>query len=285
MPELNRRIADKLRQIATLLRAQKANPFRINAYRHAAATLEQLDSSVADILDDKGIEGLVSLPAIGEGIAHSIYEYVATGRISRLESLQGANHPETWLCRIPTVGPELAARIHGELHVDSLEALERVLDNGELASLDGVGDKRLEAIASWLQTHLERQQRRARARVEGPGVDEILQVDRDYRTAAAADRLPKIAPRRFNPKNRAWLPIMHETRRGWHFTALFSNTARAHQLGRTQDWVVIYFYDDHHREGQHTVVTETRGKLEGRRVVRGRESKCEEFYAASAGLR
>jgi hypothetical protein len=31
-------------------------------------------------------------------------------------------------------------------------------------------------------------------------------------------------------------------RRGaWHFTALFSNTARAHELRRTRDWVVLYF--------------------------------------------
>lgn len=41
----------------------------------------------------------------------------------------------------------------------------------------------------------------------------------------------------------------------------------------------MYFYDDSHVEGQHTVVTETRGPLTGRRVVRGREAECREFYA------
>ena len=66
----------------------------------------------------------------------------------------------------------------------------------------------------------------------------------------------------------------------WHFTVLFSNTARAHELGRTRDWVVIYFYDDQHEEGQHTVVTETRGPLLGQRVVRGRELECGRHYAA-----
>ncbi|NIW87025.1 MAG: DNA-binding protein, partial [Gammaproteobacteria bacterium] len=83
-----------------------------------------------------------------------------------------------------------------------------------------------------------------------------------------------IAPLRFNPTNEAWLPILHTTRDHWHFTVLFSNTARAHELDRTRDWVVIYYYDDHHQEGQHTVVTETRGPLAGKRVVRGRESEC-----------
>jgi hypothetical protein len=106
----------------------------------------------------------------------------------------------------------------------------------------------------------------------------LLDVDTEYLQRAAAGSLPTIAPRRFNPRSEAWLPIMHTTRDGWHFTALYSNTARAHELGRTHDWVVIYFYDDQHREGQQTVVTETRGPLEGRRVVRGREAECAAHY-------
>ena len=44
--------------------------------------------------------------------------------------------------------------------------------------------------------------------------------------------LTTIAPRRFNPEGKSWLPVMHTRRGAWHFTALFSNTARAHELGR-----------------------------------------------------
>jgi hypothetical protein len=72
---------------------------------------------------------------------------------------------------------------------------------------------------------------------------------------------------------------MHAARGDWHFTVLYSNTARAHALGRTHDWVIVYFYDDDHAEGQHTVVTEARGVLSGKRVVRGRETECRAFYA------
>jgi len=57
-----------------------------------------------------------------------------------------------------------------------------------------------------------------------------------------------------------------------HYTALFSNTARAHQTGNTRDWVVLY-YDDGKEEQQATVMTCTRGPLKGRRVVRGREGE------------
>ena len=107
----------------------------------------------------------------------------------------------------------------------------------------------------------------------------LLDVDREYREKALGGKLPTIAPRRFNPTGEAWLPVLHADRNGWHFTALHSNTAQAHQLIRTRDWVVLYFYDDQHVEGQHTVVTETHGPLAGRRVVRGREAECREHYA------
>jgi NAD-dependent DNA ligase len=281
MRAFNHDVATKLREIAQLLRAQLANPFRVNAYLHAADTLDNLGRNVAELMQAKGIKGLVALPGIGEGIARSIYEYVATGRMSRLESLRGAADPVELFRSIPGVGSVLAERIHDQLHIDSLEALENAVREGQLQKVEGLGSKRLEAIAAWLQKHLDGQRRQFRpgARASDvPPVELILRVDSEYRQKAAADKLPRITPKRFNPENKAWLPILHTTHKHWHFTALYSNTARAHQLGRTTDWVVIYFYDDHHREGQHTVVTETHGSLQGSRVVRGHETECLQYY-------
>lgn len=287
MQAFNHEVATRLREIADLLKSQQANPFRINAYRHAADTLDSLGQNVADLMLSEGIEGLVALPGIGEGIARSIYEYIATGRMSRLENLKGVSDPVELFRSIPTVGRALAERIHDELHVDSLEALENAARQGQLARVEGLGRKRREAIEAWLQKHLDDQRRPVRAAPvqDGPAVKLILRVDDEYRQKAATGKLPMITPKRFNPENRAWLPILHTTRDHWHFTALYSNTARAHQLGRTTDWVVIYFYDDHHREGQHTVVTETHGSLQGRRVVRGREAECLQYYDSVDGAR
>jgi hypothetical protein len=42
--------------------------------------------------------------------------------------------------------------------------------------------------------------------------------------------LRKIVPKRFNPRGEAWLPVLHTRRGDWHFTFLFSNTQRAHEL-------------------------------------------------------
>ena len=284
MPTFNHEVASKLREIAQLLRAQQANPYRVNAYLHAADTLDSLGENVAELMQANGIKGLVALPGIGEGIASTIYEYVATGHMSRLEKLRGAADPVRLFRSIPTVGTVLAERIHDQLHVDNLEALENAVCEGQLHKVEGLGSKRREAIETWLQKHLDEQHRKFRpvARISSvPPVALILCVDSEYQHKTSTNKLPRIAPKRFNPENKAWLPILHTTHDRWHFTALYSNTARAHQLGKTKDWVVIYFYDNHHREGQHTVVTETHGSLQGRRVVRGREAECLRYYETS----
>ena len=52
--------------------------------------------------------------------------------------------------------------------------------------------------------------------IEEPTLAELLEVDEEYRYAAAADKLKKIAPRRFNPAGEAWLPVLHTTRSGRH---------------------------------------------------------------------
>ena len=105
-----------------------------------------------------------------------------------------------------------------------------------------------------------------------PPVAVLFDVDAEYRQKAAAGRLPRIAPRRFNRARESWLPVLRTERGDWRFTALYSNTELAHRLRRTRDWVVLYFHRDREPERRRTVVTETRGPLEGRRVVRGRES-------------
>jgi putative hydrolase len=151
MQTFNHEVATKLREIAQLLRAQQANPFRVNAYLHAADTLDSLGRNVAELMQAKGIKGLVELPGIGEGIARSIYEYVAIGRMSRLENLRGAADPVELFRSIPTVGRALAERIHDQLHVDSLEALENAVREGQLHNVEGLGSKRREAIEAWLK--------------------------------------------------------------------------------------------------------------------------------------
>jgi hypothetical protein len=111
------------------------------------------------------------------------------------------------------------------------------------------------------------------------GVAEILALDDEYRRRASAGELKKIAPRRNNPAGEAWLPIMEKALGRGRATVLFSNTNRAHELGRIKDWVVVYFRPScSDREQRWTVVTEFKGRLRDKRVVRGRERECLDYY-------
>jgi len=286
----NERIAQWLRQMAELLHAQQANPFRVGAYQRAAETLEGLDSGVRELLAERGREGLETLPGIGRGIAAAIAEILQTGRWVQLDRLRGSLEPSALFQTVPGVGPELAARIHDALGVETLEALEVASHDGRLDAVPGVGSRRAAAIRAALADILGRAGLARRSLAAEPARSEaeppasvLLDVDDEYRRRAVAGALPKIAPRRFNPEGEAWLPVLHAVREPWHFTALYSNTARAHELGRTRDWVVLYFHDDDHVERQRTVVTETRGSMAGRRVVRGREPECRAWYEARPG--
>jgi hypothetical protein len=280
----NDAIAVRLERIADLLEAQDANPFRIASYRRAANHLREWECSAATRLRCGGVEALRAIEGVGEGLAATIAELVETGHVALLDRLESEIEPEKLLQRLPGVGPKLAHRLHDALGVVTLEELEQAAHDGRLERVDGVGRKKGETIRAALAGMLgARRSWRGPARpLERPSVETLLAVDAEYRVGAARGTLQKIAPRRFNPDRVAWLPIYHCGRDGWQFTALFSNTQRAHELGRTNDWVVIYYHRDR-REDQCTVITATSGPFAGQRIVRGREEECRALQRRAIG--
>ena len=274
----NQFIADRLRETAALLEQRAANRFRVAAYRRAAETVESLTEDVATILEKEGFDGLTALPAIGVVTGNAIVEILMTGQWSQLERLRGGLDPESLFKKVPGVGPKLARRIIDQLHIDSLEALEGAAHDGRLQNISGFGPRRAAIVRSTLAEMLGRRRWPVETKREEPGIDMLLDVDREYREKAGTGRLRRIAPKRFNPNNEAWLPILYTQRGPWQFTALYSNTALAHKLGRTRDWVLIYFETDSYIQGQRTIVTDKQRSLKGKRVVRGREKESEEYY-------
>jgi putative hydrolase len=276
---INGMVASRLDEVALLLEQQGANPYRVNAYRQGAATLRGLNQPVTKILEQEGREGLMRLPGIGIGLSNAIALIVVTGRLPILERLRGESGSPKVLMTVPGIGPALAERLYDEMGIDSLEGLEAAAYDGRLKNVAGLGEKRIAGIRDVLARRLGRIPSLSGVR-EAP-VAELLDVDREYREKADAGELRTIAPRRFNPTGESWLPILH-TRRGTRdFTALYSNTQRAHDLGMTHDWVVIYA-DDGNRELASTVVTAQRGPLKGKRTIRGREEECIAYYNAAS---
>jgi Holliday junction resolvasome RuvABC DNA-binding subunit len=276
---LNQDIAGKLEEVARLLAEQGANRFRIQAYHRAADLLRALDRPVADIYAEKNLAGLEELPGIGPSIAHAIRDMLQHGQLAMLERLRGESDPVHLLISVPGVGPVLARRLHEELGIETLQELEMAAHDGRLAAMPGLGAKRLAGIRDSLAHRLGRVRKATvpPAVHEEIPVEELLDVDREYREKAAAGQLKKVAPRRFNPSGEAWLPVWHTQRGPRHYTALYSNTARAHQLSKSTDWVVLY-YDEGDGERQCTVITSEFGALRGHRIVRGRERECAAYY-------
>ncbi len=271
MDPTNASIASRLEEVGQLLAAQGADAFRVHAYRRAAAIVRAQPRPITDRLASGGLEALKALPGIGDSMARAIRDIAAHGRLAMLDRLRGDADPVKMLASVPGIGRIYADRLHHDFGIESLVYLEAAASDGRLARVVGFGEKRLAGIRDSLAHRLARI-RRPVVMPDQPSVGELLDVDAEYRRRARAGELVTIAPRRFNPTHERWLPILHTTRGGRHYTALFSNTARAHALGRTRDWVVIY-WDADGGGGQCTVITAERGGLKGRRIVRGREKE------------
>jgi hypothetical protein len=275
----NHFVAEKLENVASLLDQQNASLFRVRAYRDAASYLRGLPHPVRLDYQHGGKRGLDDLPTIGPSIAATIAEILDTGALGLLARLRGAADPEQVFQTVPMIGPALARLIHDGLGIDTLEALEAAAYDGRLATIKGIGPRRVESLRHSLTDMLARRRPRQSPRDrQQPSIGDVLAVDQAYRNNV--EQLPTIKPRRFNPTGGTRLPILHTERDEWQFTAVFSNSPTAHRFGKTRDWVVIYFERADQPEAQITVVTEHGGPLNGKRVIRGQEEACAAHYEA-----
>jgi hypothetical protein len=270
----NEAISQRLQEFAGELEKEGGNVYRVRAYRTAAVAIQGMTRPLAEVLAEAGRKGLEELPGIGKSLAYTIEGLIQEGQWRTLKPVDGQREPGRLFLSLPGVGPRLAEQLHDRLGLRTLEELYRAAQAGRLAEV-GVGYKRLMGLLAALEKRL--------APVEPPpnepGIEDLLDLDREYRGGMEQNTLPTLSPRRFNPEGERWLGILRMERDGWKMRALFSNTAQAHRLEKTRDWVVIYFERGQFR-GQRTVVTEGRGDLTGRRVVRGREAECRQLYKA-----
>jgi hypothetical protein len=148
-----------------------------------------------------------------------------------------------------------------------------------------MGRKRVQAIQETLRGRFRRplaaSPGASHPALDEPLVEEILDINREYRQKAAEGQLRKISPRRLSPAGKAWIPVLHTHRSDRQCTALYSNSALEHEMGMTHDWVVGY-RDDHDGHGQWIVITAQFGPMRGRRIIRGREAECAACYTRGA---
>jgi DNA polymerase/3'-5' exonuclease PolX len=72
--KMNAGIATRLEEVADILEAQQANPYRVQAYRRAAITVRNCDRSMDETVRAQGVEGLQNLPGIGNSLSRTIHQ-------------------------------------------------------------------------------------------------------------------------------------------------------------------------------------------------------------------
>jgi len=156
----SRTAAHFLSQIGALLEVKGEHKFKARAYAGAARALIALDTDDLGPLVRSG--ELAKTPGIGPATLGVVRELVETGESSYLAKLrEGMPEGLADLMRVPGLNAAKIQVIHQSLGVETLEDLERVAENGQLADLPRFGKKTAERILKGISilrrnTHLER---------------------------------------------------------------------------------------------------------------------------------
>lgn len=153
----NRELALLFEKMADILEFKGENPFKVSAYRKASRLLGDLTQDIEE-LAERG--ELKKIPGIGEGISQKIEEYLKTGKILKFEEVrEGVSDELITLMDIPGMGPKTLALLYKERKIESLNQLEKAVEDGSLISLPGMGEKKIENIKRGIQLFKQSQGR------------------------------------------------------------------------------------------------------------------------------
>ena len=135
VPEHNQQLAALFRSIAELLAAQRANPYRVRAYRRGADALLALDEDVAEVARRQALE---EIDGIGSDLSEKIEEFLKTGKILTVETLRMPlpEHVKSW-ARLPGLSESLVAYLYSRLSIATLADLEALVRSHMLRTVPG----------------------------------------------------------------------------------------------------------------------------------------------------
>ncbi len=143
-----------LEKIALYMELQGENPFKVSAFRKAAAALEGDERSLSE-MDD-----VTKLKGIGKGTAAVIEDLMVTGESSLLKDLEEIVPKGLLpLLKLPGLGGKKIAKLHQELSIDSAESLKEACEAGKVRELAGFAAKTEEKILKELANLANRSER------------------------------------------------------------------------------------------------------------------------------
>lgn len=168
---MNKKIViQTLEKIALYLELKGENPFKVSAFRKAAAALETDERSLHEIEDITAIKG------IGKGTALVIQELMETGESTQLKELeQSVPKGLIPLLKVPGLGGKKLAKLYSELGVDGIDSLREACLSKKVQKLAGFGAKTEEKILHELEHFNEHSERHPYWSLE-PIVEEIYSL-------------------------------------------------------------------------------------------------------------
>jgi DNA polymerase (family 10) len=145
----NAALADVLERHGRLLEIAGESPFRTRAFVRAADSIRLYPERVSELAAQGRLR---EIPGIGEGISAAIVQILATGSFDAHRHLTD-RIPETLaeLTAIPGIGAKTALRLHSDLGVDSLPALEAALVSGRVRAATGLGTRAEAAMLAGIE--------------------------------------------------------------------------------------------------------------------------------------
>jgi len=139
----------QLERIATLLELSAENPFKVSAYRKAAANLETFEDDINAVSDFTQIKG------IGKGVAEVLEDIRAHHESSLLKTLK-EQVPEGFIqmLKIRNLGAKKIVKINDALGITTVDELKAACLNNEISALAGFGKKSEENILSGIEEML-----------------------------------------------------------------------------------------------------------------------------------
>jgi DNA polymerase (family 10) len=121
--------------MADLLATQRANPYRVRAYRRAADSLLAMEDDVATVAQRGGLE---DIEGVGKDLAHKIVEFLETGTIRAYEELKTPLPPEVkdW-SKLPGLSDSLVTYLYFRLGIRTVADLKQLIESHLLRTLPG----------------------------------------------------------------------------------------------------------------------------------------------------
>lgn len=134
-PQHNQQVATIFRSIGERLAAQRANPYRVRAYRKAADAIEALEEDIADVASRQALR---DIDGIGRDLSDKVEEFLRTGTIQAHEALRiPLPDPVKAWAQLPGLSESLVAYLYTRLCITTLTDLEQLVRSHLLRTVPG----------------------------------------------------------------------------------------------------------------------------------------------------